>query len=153
MLRSSSSVFTADCLWQSIFRRLRRAVIQRRSSLKAQGAAKKDAEKCCRAHFFLGPVRAYRNPLPAAKKVRAIEIAIAILPHKMCSSHSCFVQSSPQRLIKQHIHPAKKSAGHPGCFQYAIDYWHKPPKRAQKRQFWPIKKKRGTAFLRHCGWV
>ena len=82
------------------FSRLRRAVIQRRSSLKAQGAAKKDAEKCCRAHFFLGPVRAYRNPLPAAKKVRAIEIAIAILPHKMCSSHSCFVQSSPQRLIK-----------------------------------------------------
>jgi hypothetical protein len=74
-------------------------------SLKAQGAAKKGCgkvswEKCCRAHFFLGPVRAYRNPLPAAKKVRAIEIAIAILPHKMCSSHSCFVQSSPQRLIK-----------------------------------------------------
>jgi hypothetical protein len=32
----------------------------------------------------------------------------------------------------------KKSAGRPGCFQCAIGC-HKPPKRAQKRQFWPIK--------------
>jgi hypothetical protein len=89
-----------------LFSRLQRAVIQRRSSLKAQGVAKKDAEKCCRAHFFLGPVRAYRNPLPAAKKVRAIEIAIA--ESQFCLTKCappiptclCVCTSSPQRSIK-----------------------------------------------------
>jgi hypothetical protein len=51
------------------FSRLRRAVIQRRSSLKAQGAAKKRCGKVLQSSFFfLGSVRAYRNPLPAAKK-------------------------------------------------------------------------------------
>jgi hypothetical protein len=64
--------------------------IQRRPSLKAQGAAKKGCGKALQSSFFPGSFLC-RNPLPAAKKVRAIEIAIAILLHKMCSSHSCFV--------------------------------------------------------------
>jgi hypothetical protein len=68
----------------------------RRDSKKIQPKGPRRGQKRMRKGaaeliFFWVTVRAYRNPLPAAKKVRAIEIAIAILPHKMYSSHSCFV--------------------------------------------------------------
>jgi hypothetical protein len=74
-------------------------VIQRRTSLKAQGAAKKGCGKVLQSSFFF---RAYRNPLPAAKKVRAIEIAIEFCLTKCAPPIPvlCVCTSSPQRLIK-----------------------------------------------------
>jgi hypothetical protein len=51
-------------------------------------------------------------------------------------------------VVALRLQSRKKSAGYPGCFQHAID-WHKPPKRAQKRQFGQLNKKRGAAFVRH----
>jgi hypothetical protein len=88
--------------WQlDFFRSCGASMIQRRFSLKAQGAAENGCAKVLQSYFFLEPVRKEIPDLqPNRYAIRAIEITIAILPHKMCSSRSCFVQSSPQRFIK-----------------------------------------------------
>jgi hypothetical protein len=74
------------------FSRLRRAVIQRRSSLKAQGAAKKGCRKVLQSSFFLGPVRAYINPLPKKRYAQLRSQSQFCLTK--CAPpipHSCFV--------------------------------------------------------------
>jgi hypothetical protein len=118
---SSSSVFTAHSRFFAPAARRDSKKIQPKGPRRGQKGMRKSAAKLI---FFLGPVRASRNPLAAAKKVRAIgiEIAIAILNqfcltnHKMCSpSRSCFVQSSPQRFIKAAHLPRPHPPGHEGA--------------------------------------
>jgi hypothetical protein len=59
------------------FSRLRRAVIQRRASPKAQGAAKKGCGKVLQSSFYLGPVRAYcvlRTEIPCLRPKRYAQL-------------------------------------------------------------------------------
>jgi hypothetical protein len=93
-------------VWFSCLRRIGDPKkIQPKGRLKAR-PKQKGCAKVLQSYFFLDPACAcVKKSRPAAKKVRAIEITIAVLPHRNVLSRARRSASS-----KQHLYPARPHA-------------------------------------------